>query len=505
MKNLKLEELEQCEQLAARTSLKYYARHIDIPGASIVEDEDCEDFSPVETSLAAHHILLLNKLEEIAKKRNGRLMVFMPPGSAKSTYASVVFPSWYLGRTKDKRLILISYGDTLSRKLGRRTRGMCKNPKFQKFFDCQIGKESSAADQWALTNGSEYMSAGVLAGVTGNRAHGIVIDDPVKGRAEANSEAVSQSTWDAYNDDIKTRLIPGGFVVIIQTRWSEKDLSGRLLPDDWNGESGTIRCSDGQDWEVVCLPAKCESEKDPLGRKVGDYLWPEWFGKDHWAQFESSQITWASLYQQRPSPMEGGLFKPDKIELVEAIPVGTRFVRAWDLAATVGKGDWTVGAKLGITPSKRWIIADIVRFQGSADTVEAALVNSARRDGSTCRVKIPQDPGQAGKAQVAYLTKQLSGFSVTSAPVTGGKVPRAEPFASQVNVGNVMMIKAPWNDALISELRVFPNGKHDDQVDALADAFSSLNVNSFGLFDYIQQQHEKMEAEKNGRTETNTN
>ena len=182
---------------------------------------------------------------------------------------------------------------------------------------------------------------------------------------------------------------------------------------------------------------------------------------------------------------------------MSAIPAGSQFVRAWDLAASVDTGDWTAGIKLGLTQSGRWIIADVIRLQGSAETVESAIVNGAKRDGTSCSIKLPQDPGQAGKAQVAYLTKQLSGFSVSSAPVTGNKVVRAEPFASQVNVGNVMMLKAPWNDALISELRVFPNGKNDDQVDALSDAFSSLNTNSFGLLDYYRELANEVETSQN--------
>lgn len=481
---------ELIKRRSVRASLIEYARNIEVPGAPIDQkDEDCEDFEPVQTPLSDHHLLLLTKLQETCEKPYGRLMVFMPPGSAKSTYASVVFPSWFLGRTKDKKMITVTYGDSLSRKLGRRTRGICKQKAFNRFFSTAISRHSSAADEWALDNGSEYMSAGILAGVTGNRADGIVIDDPVKGRSEANSEAISKSTWDAYNDDIKTRLKPGGFIVIVQTRWSEKDLSGRLLPEKWNGESGLIRCTDGQDWDVICLPAKCEFEGDPLGRKVGEYLWPEWFDEKHWSQFENSPITWASLYQQRPSPSEGGLFKPDKIEIVGAIPAGTTFCRAWDLAATAGGGDWTVGAKIGKTPEGKFIITNIQRAQKSSDDVRFLIKNTAMTDGVACRIRIPQDPGQSGKAQANDLIRMLGGYSVKAEVVSGRKEIRAEPLASQINVGNVQMLLGDWNEPLLSELRMFPNGAHDDQIDALSDAFNEINAgfSHQGLFEYYKE------------------
>jgi predicted phage terminase large subunit-like protein len=134
------------------------------------------------------------------------------------------------------------------------------------------------------------------------------------------------------------------------------------------------------------------------------------------------------------------------------------------------------------------------RLRGGPETVESALLNTARRDGSGVRVRIPQDPGQAGKSQVASFTRLLAGFTVSSKPVSGDKITRAEPFAAQVNVGNVMMLRAEWNDVLISELRVFPNGAHDDQVDALSDAFDELNVNNFGLLDFMQSEAAAREA-----------
>jgi len=451
-----------------------YVNAIVVPGRPSSDDPDSEFFEPIETTLAEHHRLLLTKLDEVSKTPHGRMMIFMPPGSAKSTYASVVFPSRYLGEKPNRKLILASYGDDLARKMGRRTRSIIKQGRYAGIFKTGLTAESQAAHEFSLTNGSEYMACGILGGVTGNRANGIIIDDPIKGREQANSETIRQKTWDAYEDDLKTRLIPGGWIVIIQTRWHEDDLSGRILPDGWNGESGKILCKDGNEWEIICLQAKCEVANDPLGRKIGEYLWPEWFDRKHWAQFEQNQRTWNALYQQRPSPLEGDLFKPDNIQIIDALPIESiEWVRGWDFASTTS-GDWTAGAKLGKLGDGRLLIGDMVRIRVGPDDRDKALSNAAKRDGYECKQSIPQDPGQAGVTQVKYLIRQLVGYRVHSSTETGSKETRAEPLASQVNVGNVLMLKAPWNDALIAELRVFPNGTYDDQVDGLSRAFGLL-------------------------------
>ena len=459
----------------ARENILHYCNAIEIPGRPVNEDDENECFLPIETTLVEHHRLLLNKLEEISNKRHGRLMVFMPPGSAKSTYASVVFPSKYLGASPNRRIIAASYGDDLARKMGRRTRSIIKQQNYKAIFNTELLKDSQAANEFALTNSSEYMACGILGGVTGNRAHGIIIDDPIKGREQANSEVIRNKTWDAYQDDLTTRLIPGGWIVLIQTRWHEDDLSGRILPESWNGESGLIHCKDDNDWEIICLKAKCEDESDPLGRNIGDYLWPEWFDAKHWAQFEQNQRTWSALYQQRPSPLEGDLFKPGKIEIIDALPIDTRikWVRAWDLGATVD-GNPSAGVKLGKLPAGRFIIGHVTRFSYGPDDRDAAIKSTAAMDGRFTQISLPQDPGQAGKTQVLYLTRELAGYRVKSSPESGDKITRAEPVAAQINVGNVSMLKGDWNQPFIDELRMFPNGKHDDQVDGLSRAFMEL-------------------------------
>jgi predicted phage terminase large subunit-like protein len=191
---------------------------------------------------------------------------------------------------------------------------------------------------------------------------------------------------------------------------------------------------------------------------------------------QAAPYSFSGQYQQRPTPLEGGIFKPDKLAPIDVADDVLFWVRAWDLAATQDDGDWTVGGLMGKRKNGGAVIGDIVRLQGRPDEVEAAIVATAQRDGKKVKVSLPQDPGQAGKMQIAYLTKSLMGFTVVSSPETGDKVTRAEPFASQVNVGNVSMVRAEWNGPLVSEMRNFPFAKHDDQVDALSRGFNEISA-----------------------------
>lgn len=324
MTNSRLSPQEAARELLARRQARSdviaFANAIEVPGRPASKNEEAEDFLPIEQPMAEHHKLILRKMDEISKRQHGRAMFFMPPGAAKSTYASVVFPSQYLGAEPNRKVILASYGDDLARKMGRRTRSIIRQRRYRGIFGTGLTAESQAAQEFSLDNGSEYMAAGILSGITGNRAHGIVIDDPVKGREQADSETIRKKIWDAYEDDIKTRLIPGGWIVLIQTRWHEDDLAGRILPEGWKGESGPILCRDGNIWDVVCLQARCEVLNDPLGREFGEYLWPEWFDEKHWKQFESNPRTWSALYQQLPREPEGTLFQVEHM-LVDKKPV----------------------------------------------------------------------------------------------------------------------------------------------------------------------------------------
>lgn len=459
------------ERKAARACLEVFASRVPVPGSPAVDSPDDARIPLIETEQAEHHKLILRAMQRCMETRHGRLLIMAPPGSAKSTYASVVAPTWFLGTRENARIILASYGGDLARKHGRRTRQLLKAPETVGVLQCELSADSRAADEFSLTNGSEYIACGILGGVTGNRAHGIVIDDPVKGRKDADSETVRKSTWEAYEDDLKTRLIPGGWIVIIQTRWNEDDLSGRILPDDWSGESGQIECKDGNTWEVISLQAECQHpETDPLGRQAGAMLWPEWFDEKHWNQFRLNRRTWSSLYQQIPAPAEGILFRSDDMAKYEGrdLPDDLRIIGAGDCAVTPDGGDWTEFGIAGIAPdgaifllawwrgqvdSGIWVekqIDMIVKWKPLRWYAEAGIIRRAMELTIRRRMK---------ERQVNCVLEYLSAVN--------NKEANAQAIIALSGSGRLFWPRAAWVAELQRQCLVFPAGSPDDGVDTL--------------------------------------
>jgi predicted phage terminase large subunit-like protein len=455
----------------AHASLTDYARFIEVPGAPLTEAEDEERFKPVETVLAKHHELICSVTQRCIERHNGRSMLFLPPGSAKSTYATVVGSTWALGRKPGYRVIGISYGSDLSVKFGRRMRSITRQAGFELLFDTRLSGESSAADEWALENGSEYMGGGILAGITGNRADFIPIDDPIKGRLEADSEVTRKRTIEAYQDDVLTRLKPGGSVMLTQTRWHQDDLAGSILPADYAGQSGMIECRDGQTWEVICIPAKAERADDPLGRKVGEGLWPEWFGPDHWAPFERVPRTWSALYQQRPAPEEGDYFQAAWLKEYDKLPpvAQMRFYGASDYAVTADGGDYTVHAVIGLDPEGAMYLVALWRKQASSDVWVESFCDLVRE---WKPLGWAEEQGQIKAGVGPFLERRMRERQAYVAreqfPTRGDKAVRAQSIRGRMALNGLWVPRgAPWVANLRSELLSFPAGKHDDQVDAL--------------------------------------
>jgi predicted phage terminase large subunit-like protein len=395
-------------------------------------------------------------------------MVLMPPGSAKSTYGSVLFPPWWFANHPASAVIAVSHTGRLAAHFGRRARDTAAEHPL--VLNYGISADARAAAEWCTDKGGSYYAAGVRGPVTGRRADLILIDDPVKSHAEADSASVREHVWNWYRSDLLTRLKPGGRIVLIMTRWHEDDLGGRLLADAASG---------GDTWRCLRLSALAD-EDDPLGRAPGEALWPEWEDAAMLARKRAAvgERAWASLYQQSLRPLEGALFKAQVMPFVDAAPTAVQAVRAWDLAATAQTGarnpDWTAGVLLVRDARGSFAVADVVRLQGGPMQVEDAIARTAEMDGRGVAIALPQDPGQAGRTQVAYLTRRLAGFVVTASPETGAKTTRAMPVAAQVEAGNVALVRGTWNRAFVDELLAFPFGSKDDQVDALSRAFAVM-------------------------------
>jgi predicted phage terminase large subunit-like protein len=463
--------VELLRRRKARTSLTEYARYIEVPGAPLTEADEEESFKPVETVLAKHHQLILAATQRCIRRHSGRTMLFLPPGSAKSTYATVVAPTWAMGETPGFKVIGVSYGSDLTRKFGRRMRSIVRQFAFGALFNTSLSAESSAADEWALENGSEFMGGGILSGITGNRADFIPIDDPIKGRQEADSDVTRKRTVEAYQDDVLTRLKPGGSVMLTQTRWHEEDLAGSILPVGYKGESGMIDCRDGNTWEVICIPAEANRLDDPLGRKPGELIWPEWFPADHWAPFRRVQRTWSALYQQRPAPEEGDYFKADWLRTYEKAPSKDtlRVYGGSDYAVTADGGDYTVHAVVGIDPEGRMYLLDLWRKQASSDVWVEAFCDLVR---AWKPIGWAEETGQIKAGVGPFLEKrqrEREAWTVREQfPTRGDKAVRAQSIRGRMALeGLYVPALAKWLPDFRSELLSFPAGKHDDQVDAL--------------------------------------
>ena len=416
---------------------------------------------------AAHHLRLIAELEAVSRGEVDRLIVLMPPGSAKSTYASILFPVWWFTQHAASAVLAVSHTADLAAHFGRMTRNLVAEHHPRLGYD--LAPDKRAAASWHTSVAGTYHGTGTRGPVVGRRADLLLIDDPVKSQAEADSATQRDHVWSWYRSDLMPRLKPGGRVVVIMTRWHEDDLGGRLLQSR-------------EPWRSLSLPALAEAD-DPLGRVVGAPLWPEWEDTAALARKRASvgERAWSALFQQTPRPLSGGLFRSERIVTLEAAPASTgQVVRAWDLAGSrrsIGRNpDWTVGLKLLREAPGRFVVMDVIRLQGGPHEVEQAIINTARQDSKAVSVGLPQDPGQAGRAQVLHLTRLLAGFTVMASPESGAKETRALPVASQCEAGNLCVVRGRWNAEFIEELASFPAGAKDDQVDALSRAFAMLTA-----------------------------
>lgn len=212
-------------------------------------------------------------------------------------------------------------------------------------------------------------------------------------------------------------------------------------------------------------------------------LWSEKHDAETLRRMEKAALyVFAGQYGQLPAPPAGGTIQPDMLQVVDAIPHNVvEWCRGWDLGAS-SSGDFTAGGKVGRLSDGRYIIADMKREQFETKKQDTLIKNTALADGRMLKQSLPQDPGQAGKSQVAAFAKLLAGHNVHFSLESGDKVVRATPMASQINAGNVLMVRAPWNKVFTDECRMFPFGKYDDQVDAAARGLNQLLHPQVGIF-----------------------
>jgi predicted phage terminase large subunit-like protein len=420
-----------------------------------------------------HLGVLAGKLYDVAAGRCPRLLVQMPPRHGKSCLISQYFPAWYLGTFPGRRVLLASYESDFAASWGRKARDILEEfgPSI---FGVKVRSSSSAANRWDIDGHPGGMvTAGARAAITGRGMDLGIIDDGVKDADEAGSQTYRDRTWDWYLSTFSTRLHRDGAIVVVGTRWHEDDLIGRILEAQGSG---------GDQWEVLSLPAVAEAEEelDGFHRSIGDPLCPELIPLDMLQSIEArvGDYWWATLYQGRPYPRGGGIFRTEAIKLLEAPPPHILKVRAWDLAASVD-GKKTAGLLLGKGKDGEFCVIDVVAGRWLPGDRDRVISETAELDGADVPIRIEQEPGSGGIAQIHNIARRLPGFKVEGMRVTGSKMSRADPVASTVNLGNFSIVRGNWSRGFLEELEAFPSGSFCDQVDALSLAFSFLAARRF--------------------------
>jgi len=412
---------------------------------------------------AAHHRLLIEKLTAVADGRLKNLAVFMPPGSAKSTYTSILFVAWYLARFPANSVIAASHTVELAEKWGRRIRNLIN--EHGATLGLELSPDSQAAGRWALKSGGAYHAAGVGSAIVGFRADGAVIDDPVRSREDADSKIMRDKTWEWYQSDLVTRLKPGGYKILIQTRWHEDDLAGRILAEAERT---------GETWEILSLPAEAK-ENDPLGRAPGQMLWADddAYGYARLLEREKNSQpprNWAALYQQSPVPDAGNYFEENWLKPYTQLPEGMHVYGASDFAVTQDGGDYTVHVVVGIDDANRMYVLDLWRKRCSAEQwIESWCDLVLRWKPLEWGFEAGQIKSSVGPFLERRARERRAYVASKTFPSKHDKSVRAQSIRGRMAMeGLYVPTHAPWFTDFLLEILSFPAGKHDDQVDALS-------------------------------------
>jgi predicted phage terminase large subunit-like protein len=426
---------------------------------------------------APHHQLICREIDSFLASDDEVLLLFAPPGSAKSTWLSVLFPSHYLARFPKNSILAATHSVEFAQRWGRKVRNDIALDS--NVLNIDLAADSQASDRWALTTGGEYYGVGAGVGISGFRADLGLGDDFFGNREDAYSETVRKKRWDWYVDDFSARLKPGAKRILMNTRWHEEDVAGRVLEQI---KQGVVR------GRVISIPAIAE-DRDPLGRKPGEYLWDEPDGYNYAAflkarQRETSPMMWSALYQQRPAPEEGDYFKAAWLKSYVAAPAkdSLAIYGASDYAVSADKGDHTVHVVIGVDPDGRMYLLDLWRKQAASDEwIETfcSLVKEWKpREWAEEQGQIKAGVGpfidRMQRERTAWVYRR-------EFPTRGDKAVRAQSIRGRMALDGLYVPQnASWLSDFRSELLSFPAGKHDDIVDALGLIGQLLDYMSVG-------------------------
>ena len=394
------------------------------------------------------------------KTENQYIAINLPPRHGKSMTITETLPSYYLGQFEHDRVIEISYNDTFANKFGKKNRE--KVERFGKeLFDLEINNRSSASDNWQINNlVGGMISRGALSGITGEGADLMIIDDPIKNREEANSEVYRGKLWDEWIDSFSTRLHPGAIVILILTRWHEDDLQGRLL----NPEYG-----DPLNWQVYNLPLECDDENDTLEREIGEALWPERYGIEFIEERKKYPSSFNSLYQGRPTAQEGNMLKRAWWRYYDVLPQMAMTILSVDATFKDGEDSDFVSLQVWGKLEADMYLIDRVKAKMNFPTTLQAIRNLLVKHPKIA-LKLVEDKAN-GPAIISMLQHEIGGF--VGVNPEGGKVARVNAVSPYIESGNVYLPRhEPFTHDFVEECASFPNGKNDDDVDAMSQALN---------------------------------
>lgn len=425
------------------------------------------------------HLKILDKAIMWAIANNGWIIVQMPPQHGKSMLVSEHTPAWYLGKFPNRAVMLCSYEADYSMTWGRKARRLMEKwgPSL---FGVQVSKDSRAADNWEIAGHRGILqTAGVGGPITGKRAHLLIIDDPVKNAEDACSPTMREKKKDWFRTTSSTRLQKNSAVILVQTRWHEDDLAGWLQREFPNRV--VVINLPAIAWGEDELP-EGEWRPDPLGRKKGEALCPDLHPIENLKAKEEvmGSIWFSALYQGRPVPAEGGIFKEQTFRYWtwETLPEKFDYViQSWDMTyKRTTDSDWVVGQIWGAHGADRYLLAQFRDRCGFTKTVKAVEMMSKTEFGKQSREKLVEFRAN-GPAVVRVLEKEISGF--VDVEPEGSKEARAHGVEFQFASGNVYFPDPnepgnEWVNLLVYEFRFFPNARHDDQVDCATQGLAFL-------------------------------
>jgi predicted phage terminase large subunit-like protein len=416
-----------------------------------------------------HHYEICRAVERHVNGEVDRSTIEAPPRHSKSEIISVMLPAWYLGKFPDRQVMAVSYADELATGFGRRVRNLIASDVYQNVFPgVALSQDSKAANRWHTNHGGCYHALGIGGAATGKGAHLLLVDDPFKNREEADSQTIRDKVWSIFESDLQSRLMPGGSIIVMNTRWHEDDLVGRLDERAKNGE--------GDSYTKVTFPAILD-EYTPQERS----LWEAWFPIEvmRRRRKNTEPRTWSALYQQRPQPASGGYFKREwfrRFNLGDQPKYLHKYIFS-DYAVSDGKGDFTEHGVWGMDVDDNAWAVDWWFGQTPSDQWIESLIDLGQKHKPFALF------GEAGVIQKAIepmLIKRQrernAFFRNEFIPSINDKPTRARGFQGRAASGYIYIPKCEWGDRVISQCVNFPAGRHDDAVDVCSSMGMALDM-----------------------------